>query len=113
MLSNVNKYQQDLSLSVQLGKDIGLDFALDRGQILICGEWEVKSLASMKYFLIQKIFGTQQFFSPIYLQNYVGPIILFYQNKFRTQGLTLGKPHPSLFVNSYILPNRSLSIQVL
>ena len=24
--------------SVQLGKDFGLDFALERGQILICGE---------------------------------------------------------------------------
>ena len=32
----INK--QDLGLSVQLGKDFGLDFALERGQILICGE---------------------------------------------------------------------------
>ena len=43
----------------------------------------------------------------------IGPIILFYQKMFWTQGLALGKPHPSPFVNSYILPNRSLSIQVL
>ena len=27
-----------LNKSVQLGKDFGLDFALERGQILICGE---------------------------------------------------------------------------
>ena len=42
--------------------------------------------------------------------NYVGPIILFYQKQFWTQGLTLGKPHPIPFFKSSHLKPKSYQV---